>query len=130
MNIKIDSAINRYYVQTLAMIFFPGERFGEDELNNESAPTLYVRTTDTETGIDTYAEASFEGDFFLFGKLYIEFGINKGHFLISFFQKSVIILTHKRQNVNPKAGQRKVFFKKYERSKKKRKKLKKMHFWC
>jgi oxygen-independent coproporphyrinogen-3 oxidase len=61
MNIKIDSAINRYYVQTLAMIFFPGERFGEDELNNPDAPTLYVRTTETETGIDTYAEADFEG---------------------------------------------------------------------
>ena len=61
MNIKIDSAVNRYYVQTLAMIFFPGEHFGENEENNPDAPCLYVRTENTETGIHAYAEAQAEG---------------------------------------------------------------------
>lgn len=61
MNIKIDSAVNRYYVQTLAMIFFPGEHFGENEENNPDAPCLYVRTENTETGIHAYAEAQADG---------------------------------------------------------------------
>ena len=61
MNIKIDSAVNRYYVQTLAMIFFPGEHFGENEENNPDAPCLYVRTENTETGIHAYAEAQEDG---------------------------------------------------------------------
>ncbi len=56
MNIKIDSPINKYYVQTLAMIFFPGEKFGENEQENESAPSLYVFTKKSETGIDAHAE--------------------------------------------------------------------------
>ena len=61
MNIKIDSAVNRYYVQTLAMIFFPGEHFGENEENNPDAPCLYVRTENAETGIHAYAEAQADG---------------------------------------------------------------------
>ncbi|MBQ9112336.1 MAG: coproporphyrinogen dehydrogenase HemZ [Clostridia bacterium] len=61
MNIKIDSDVNRYYVQTLAMIFFPGEHFGESEENNADAPSLYVKTERTETGIHAYAEISAEG---------------------------------------------------------------------
>ena len=52
MNIKLDSPINRYYVQTLGMIFFPGERFGEEEENNENAPSLYVHSRKTEKGIE------------------------------------------------------------------------------
>ena len=62
MNIKIDSPINKYYVQTLGMIFFPGERFGENEENNENAPSLYVRSTKTQTGIEAYAQISYEGN--------------------------------------------------------------------
>ena len=61
MNIKLDSPINRYYVQTLGMIFFPGERFGEEEENNENAPSLYVHSRKTEKGIEAYAEMSFQG---------------------------------------------------------------------
>ncbi len=62
MNIKIDSAVNRYYVQTLAMIFFPGEKFGESEENNPDAPSLYVKTVKTPTGIEAYAEISYGGE--------------------------------------------------------------------
>lgn len=62
MNIKIDSAVNRYYVQTLGMIFFPGEKFGESEENNPDAPSLYVKTVKTQTGIEAYAEISYGGN--------------------------------------------------------------------
>ena len=62
MIIKLQSPINRYYVQTLAMIFFPGEKFGEDEVNNPDAPTLLVSTTQTENGVVAYAEVYAEGN--------------------------------------------------------------------
>lgn len=61
MNIKLDSPINRYYVQTLGMIFFPGEHFGEDEENNPDAPTLFVRSRNTDEGILAYAEMTYAG---------------------------------------------------------------------
>lgn len=60
MNIKIDSPINKYYVQTLGMIFFPGEHFGEGEAENADAPSLYVRTFETDTGITAYAEGAYK----------------------------------------------------------------------
>lgn len=62
MNIRLDSPINKYYVQTLGMIFFPGEHFGESEEQNENAPSLYVKTVQTETGILAYAEISRDGN--------------------------------------------------------------------
>ncbi len=61
MNIKLESPINKYYVQTLGMIFFPGEHFGESEEQNENAPSLFVKTTRTETGILAYAQISCDG---------------------------------------------------------------------
>lgn len=61
MNIKIESPINKYYVQTLGMIFFPGEHFGEEVQADENAPSLYVKTEKTETGISAYAVSSFGG---------------------------------------------------------------------
>ncbi len=62
MNIRLESPINKYYVQTLGMIFFPGEHFGESEEHNENAPSLFVKTVRTETGILAYAEISSEGN--------------------------------------------------------------------
>lgn len=61
MNIRIESPINKYYVQTLGMIFFPGEHFGADEQTAEDAPSLYVRTEKTETGISAYAVSEHGG---------------------------------------------------------------------
>jgi len=61
MNIKLDSPINRYYVQTLGMIFFPGEHFGEDEENNPDAPFLFVRSRNTDEGVLAYAEMTYAG---------------------------------------------------------------------
>ncbi len=62
MIIKIDSPINKYYVQTLAMLFFPGERFSEDEIENEGSTVLSLITRESETGIEAHAEAVVEGN--------------------------------------------------------------------
>ncbi len=40
MIIRINGNINRYYVQTLCMVFFPGETFGENEEPGEGIPEL------------------------------------------------------------------------------------------
>lgn len=48
MKLYIDGNINRYYVQTLCMIFFPGEKFPEDEEEAEGAPSLSLTLTCTE----------------------------------------------------------------------------------
>ncbi len=56
MNIKIESPVNKYYVQTLCMIFFPGEKFGEREGEREDTPSLYLRTEKREGGIFALAE--------------------------------------------------------------------------
>ena len=56
MKIYLDSPINKYYVQTLGMIFFPGEHFGEEEQASENTPFLSVRTTEEEGGIRAFAE--------------------------------------------------------------------------
>ncbi len=56
MNIKIESPVNKYYVQTLCMIFFPGERFGEGGDTREDAPSLYLKTEKRDEGIWAYAE--------------------------------------------------------------------------
>ncbi len=61
MIIKIDSSINKYYVQTLAMLFFPGERFSEDEEQTQGSTVLSLITRESEEGITAHAEAEHEG---------------------------------------------------------------------
>ena len=63
MKITLDSPINRYYVQTLGMIFFPGEHFGEKEAESarEDEPCLYIRSQEKEEGIDAYARIDWMG---------------------------------------------------------------------
>ena len=61
MKITLDSPINRYYVQTLGMIFFPGERFGENEEEaRPDEPKLYLRSEKRENGIYTFAKAEYK----------------------------------------------------------------------
>ena len=60
MKIEIESPINKYYVQTLCMIFFPGEKFsGEDD--DSDAPYLYLKTTSDDTGVSSYAVLKYKG---------------------------------------------------------------------
>ncbi len=42
MILHIDGDINRYYVQTLCMVFFPGSTFGEKETPKEGIPEISV----------------------------------------------------------------------------------------
>ena len=55
MKIILDSPINKYYVQTLGMIFFPGARFGEHEEEDGTDASIYVRTVEQEEGIKAFA---------------------------------------------------------------------------
>lgn len=48
MKLNIDGNINRYYVQTLCMIFFPGEKFPADEEVTDKTPVLDLKLTCTE----------------------------------------------------------------------------------
>ncbi len=53
MILRIEGDINRYYAQTLCMIFFPGATFGEDEERADGIPEVHISTyTDHETGIE------------------------------------------------------------------------------
>ncbi len=58
MKIILNSPINKYYVQTLGMIFFPGEHFGESEDARDDEPVLEVRTVCEEGGIRAFATVS------------------------------------------------------------------------
>ena len=60
MKIILDSPINKYYVQTLGMIFFPGEHFGEGEESRDDGPVLSVRTAEEELGVRAFATVSIE----------------------------------------------------------------------
>ena len=42
MILKINGNINRYYVQTLCMVFFPGATFGENEHSEDGLPEVMV----------------------------------------------------------------------------------------
>ena len=46
MILNINGDINRYYVQTLCMVFFPGATFGENEEPSEGVPIVDVDLTD------------------------------------------------------------------------------------
>lgn len=60
MKIFLDSPINKYYVQTLGMIFFPGEHFAENEDLKPGEPVLSVRTYEEENGIRTFSTVSLD----------------------------------------------------------------------
>lgn len=42
MILHIDGDINRYYVETLCLVFFPGSTFGENEESKPGVPEVYV----------------------------------------------------------------------------------------
>ena len=58
MKLYVEGNINRYYVQTLCMIFFPGEKFPEDEEVTEDTPVLSLKLTCDEERAVAYVEAS------------------------------------------------------------------------
>ncbi len=56
MILKINGDINRYYVQTLCMIFFPGSTFGENEVPGEGVPEVTVDITPLDESVRANVE--------------------------------------------------------------------------
>ena len=55
MILKTHGNINRYYVQTLCMVFFPGATFGENEESGEGIPEVNVNVyPDADDGVTAY----------------------------------------------------------------------------
>ncbi len=61
MKINLNGNINEYYVQTLCMIFFPGQKFSEKGEDPDTAsPELTLSLTEEEGSIKVFAELSLE----------------------------------------------------------------------
>ena len=55
MILHIDGNINRYYVQTLCLVFFPGSTFGKNEVKREGVPEVKVHVyPDGEDSVTAY----------------------------------------------------------------------------
>ena len=59
MRLHIEGNINEYYVQTLCMIFFPGEKFSPE--GEEDAHRLFLKVTDGEADISATARLIYQG---------------------------------------------------------------------
>ena len=55
MILRIEGAVNRYYVETLCMVFFPGATFSESEKPGPDVPEVEVSVTSSEGGISATA---------------------------------------------------------------------------
>ena len=53
MILKVEGNVNRYYVQTLCMVFFPGSTFGENEVPGYGVPEVTVSVYKEDDGSDT-----------------------------------------------------------------------------
>ena len=62
MRLYIEGPVNKYYIQTLCMIFFPGSKFSDDQEVTEDTPQLWV-TMDPpgEGGVDVKATLAYRG---------------------------------------------------------------------
>lgn len=56
MKLYIDGNVNRYYVQNLCMIFFPGVKFAENEEITEDTPIVSVTVRENADGAHAEAE--------------------------------------------------------------------------
>lgn len=61
MKLHIEGNVNQYYVQMLCMIFFPGEKFSENQEDIPGAPSLDLVLTEEENGIRVKVTMSCEG---------------------------------------------------------------------
>ncbi len=60
MKLILNGNINVYYIQTLCMIFFPGEKFGSAE-EGEEEPILKLDLTENDSGMTAAVEVSYAG---------------------------------------------------------------------
>lgn len=56
MKLNVRGNINQYYVQTLCMIFFPGENFSENQVLDGNTPELSLTLEEREDGVSVNAE--------------------------------------------------------------------------
>lgn len=61
MKLTVNGDINAFYVQTLCMIFFPGEKFVKDEIITEDTPVMDVTVINSETGSYAKAVLTYQG---------------------------------------------------------------------
>ncbi len=55
MILTVEGTANKYYVQTLCMIFFPGAKFSESERPGDGVPEILVRVAAESEGYTAYA---------------------------------------------------------------------------
>ena len=53
MILRVDGNINKYYAQTLCLVFFPGSTFGEDEQPGEGVPEVTISVFNDKDGAAT-----------------------------------------------------------------------------
>lgn len=61
MKLTVSGDINAFYVQTLCMIFFPGEKFVQDQEITEDVPIMDVSVVSGETGCYAKATLTYQG---------------------------------------------------------------------
>ena len=60
MKVSITGSVNKYYVQMLCMIFFPGEHFSQNEEENKDSPELDLSLCEEESGVRATATFRYE----------------------------------------------------------------------
>lgn len=55
MIVKTEGNINKYYVQSLCMLFFPGAKFAESEEEAKGVPVVSVSLRESEEGVEAFA---------------------------------------------------------------------------
>ena len=73
MKLNVSGNINQYYVQTLCMIFFPGERFSEEvqpDADESAIPELSLTLNDDEDGVKVFCELSLDEKYASCEKIY------------------------------------------------------------
>ncbi len=61
MKLILNGNINVYYIQTLCMIFFPGEKFGQESAERPDAPILSLTLSEEANGMRANVEVWAEG---------------------------------------------------------------------
>ena len=73
MKLKVSGNINQYYVQTLCMIFFPGEKFSENadaEADGNAVPEMSLSLGEREDSVSVHAELSLDDKYASSDKIY------------------------------------------------------------
>ncbi len=55
MIVRTEGNINKYYVQSLCMLFFPGAKFSIGEEESRGVPVVQVSLREAETGVEAFA---------------------------------------------------------------------------